>query len=109
MIGIVTVLFCIVLVVSFREPKQHGSVTDENSVPAFNSMGVYCLLILLAYVLALQFNVPFVIASAVGIFLLGATIAKWEGNRLFAICQLAIIFSLSIELVFTKLFTVALP
>ena len=116
-IGIVGLLFGFVLIESFREKNQSPEVAShavsdalgENTLPRFNAVGAGCLIILLGYVGLLQFGVPFVIATSLGVFLVGATIAKWNSKRLFTLAQIALLFSLSLELIFTKVFTVALP
>jgi tripartite-type tricarboxylate transporter receptor subunit TctC len=110
-IGIVMALFGLVLFQGFRQNEEanddpmFASAADSK----FNQVGVISLAILIAYVIALQFEIPFVFATPVAIFLIGATIAKWNNQKLFALAQMALLVSLSIQLIFTKIFTVALP
>jgi len=110
-IGIVAILFGLVIVQSFRESSE----VDDDPMFAnakdskFNEVGLASLAILIGYVIALQFTCPFVVATPISIFVIGATIAKWNRQKLFAIAQMALFVSLSIQLVFTKIFTVALP
>jgi tripartite-type tricarboxylate transporter receptor subunit TctC len=121
MIGIVAALFGIVVLQSYREkslavetgPRSKQESQDrpfaDKEHPQFNLTGVVCLTILIFYVIALGYGLPFVVVTAAAIFLKGGTIAKWKPGRLLALVQLALIVALSIELIFTKLFTVALP
>lgn len=75
----------------------------------FGNVGWTCLLLLCGYVLLLQLNVPYAIASTITIFLIGASICHWNPARLFSIAQIALLTSLGTELVFTQLFSVPLP
>ncbi len=115
-IGIVVVLLGIVGIKSLSLDSKTSQNTESESNlliaeehPQFNFVATGCLAILLAYVAALQIRVPFVVATPVAIFLMGATIAKWNSNRISSIARVALVFSLSLEFIFTKLFTVALP
>ena len=87
----------------------------RTSVPAsaealrFNRTGLICLGLLCGYVSALQFNTPYVVATAVVIFLMGGTIAQWVTSRLFSIAQIACLVALGTELVFTQIFKIPLP
>lgn len=67
------------------------------------------LVVFVAYIACLQLGLPYVIATAPAIFILGATIAKWDRQRLFSIGQLALLFALGSEFVFVRIFTVPLP
>jgi len=91
------------------ERKPESRLLEIEEHPQFNLEASCCLSMLLAYVSALQISIPFVVASPLAIFLMGCTIAKWKPDWLFSIAQLALLFSLSLEFIFTKLFTVALP
>lgn len=115
-IGIVAALLAFVGFDSFRKYGTGESAFDPTDPddplggpPRFNVLGVCSLALLLAYVAALHYGIGFVIATPIAIFLMGMTIAKWKPNWLLSIAQLAILFSLGVEFIFTQLFTVALP
>lgn len=105
MIGIVGLLLLFVVVGHF------GSIPDKSTEDPtrLNKTGLTCLALLCLYVLSLQFNAPFIVATAVSIFLMGAAIAQWRTNRLCSIAQIALLVALGTELIFTKLFAVPLP
>ena len=103
-VGIVATLFVAVIVTSKRSSQQNF---DEPTM--FNRTGVVCLLLLCGYILCLQFNVPFVVATASIIFLMGGTIAQWKTSRIKSIATVALAVALGTEFVFTNLFSVALP
>lgn len=105
LIGIVSVLLFFVVVGHFRTVPDPAAEEPTR----FNNSGFICLALLCAYVLSLQFNTPYIVATAATIFLMGGTIAKWRPNRLFSIAQIALLVALGTELIFTKLFDVPLP
>lgn len=108
-IGIVLALLAVVAVQSFKGQSEPAVDPMFGEKLAVNSTGFICLMILVSYIAALQFEIPFVVGTAIAIFLMGATIAQWNRQKLFSLLQLALLFSLSIEVIFTQLFTVALP
>lgn len=105
LIGVVVLLGTVVVVGQLRSPHENGS----SDVVRFNRTGMLCLLLLGGYVLLLQFSVPYAIATAAVIFLMGGTIAHWRPERLVSIGQIALLVALSTDLIFTKLFSVPLP
>ena len=72
-------------------------------------LGATCLAILIAYVAALQFKIPFGIATPLSIFLMGLSISKAKRKQLLILGIIGLSFSLTLEIVFTQLFSVALP
>ena len=104
-IGIVVVLLVTVVISSFLKSAQPAEAIPTR----FNATGAICLALLCGYVLSLQLGVPFVVATAATIFLMGGTIIQWKPNRLLSIAQVALLFGLGTELVFSNLFSVALP
>ncbi len=104
-IGTVGVLFVFVFIGDF------SSASDQaiREPTRFNRTGLICLGLLCAYVLALQFNTPYVVATALAIFLMGGTISQWRSGCLFSIAQIALLVALSTELVFTQVFKIPLP
>ena len=67
------------------------------------------LAVFVGYVVCLQLGVPYATATALAIFILGATIASWNRERLFSIGQLALLFALGSEFVFVRIFSVPFP
>ncbi|MDB4374487.1 hypothetical protein N9Z63_00720, partial [bacterium] len=64
---------------------------------------------LIAYVAALQFKIPFGIATPLTIFLMGLSISKAKRKQWLILGIIGLGFSLTLEIVFTQLFSVALP
>lgn len=102
---IVVALLIIVLIVKHPPEDQVGEIQSSRfNKPASQSLGVFILTIL-----ALQFNLPYVLVISISIFVIGNIIAGWDKKQLLPIAQTAILFSLGTELIFTRLFTVPLP
>lgn len=72
-------------------------------------LGATCLAILIVYVAALQFKIPFGIATPLSIFLMGLSISKAKQTQWLILGIIGLGFSLALEMIFTQLFSVALP
>jgi tripartite-type tricarboxylate transporter receptor subunit TctC len=105
LIGIVGVLLVGVVTENFL--IVHDSSPTQTT--RFNLTGWICLGLLCGYVALLQLHVPYVIATAAFIFLMGGTISGWKFSRMLSIIQIALLFSVGTEFVFTRLFSVPLP
>lgn len=90
------------------KPATDHPFSASQNIP-FNLQGGTSLVILLGYVTALQVGVPFIMSTPLAIFLIGGTIAKWQSKHLYSLAQIALLGSSSIHLIFTEIFTVALP
>ena len=81
---------------------------DERSEPGSPAKAIFCLLIVAAYVLALQSGVlPFLPATLALVF--GTGMVLTGGRRLGSLTLLALLTGLGTEFVFTEVFTVPLP
>ncbi len=103
---IVAVLFVLVLVLKHPEEDQ---MEDEIQSLRFNKPAIQSLLVFAVTIIALQFNMPYILVISLSIFLIGNIIAGWEKKHYLPLAQTALIFALSTELIFTRLFTVPLP
>jgi hypothetical protein len=109
-IGIVAVLLVAVLVFNTDPATQEITPHSERSYFQESSiLGATCLAILIAYVAALQFKIPFGIATPLSIFFMGLAISKAKQKQWLILGMIALGFSLALEVVFTQLFSVGLP
>lgn len=104
-IGIVAVLLAAVLVLT----TEASTASNSLHVKEASILGATCLAILITYVAALQFKIPFGIATPLTIFLMGWFISKTKQKQWLALGIIGLGFSLTLEIVFTQLFSVALP
>ena len=87
-------------------------VAGSNRIGAALGEGFVALVaavIMLVYVACLQFGLPYGLVTTPALFLLGATLADWQRSKLISIAQMALLFALGSEYVFTTLFSVPLP
>lgn len=109
-IGIVAALLVAVLVFNTDPATQEITPHSERSYFQESSiLGATCLAILIAYVAALQFKIPFGIATPLSIFFMGLAISKAKQKQWLILGMIALGFSLALEVVFTQLFSVGLP
>ncbi len=109
-IGIVAVLLVAVLVFNTDPATQEITPHSERSYFQESSiLGATCLAILIVYVAALQFKIPFGIATPLSIFFMGLAISKAKQKQWLILGMIALGFSLALEVVFTQLFSVGLP
>ena len=109
-IGIVAALLVAVLVFNTDPATQEATPHSERSYFQESSiLGATCLAILIAYVAALQFKIPFGIATPLSIFFMGLAISKAKQKQWLILGMIALGFSLALEVVFTQLFSVGLP
>lgn len=110
-IGIVAILLVSVIVSNIVTPNLAETSPPSSSLnnKGATFLGVSCLLILIAYVAALQFKIPFGIATPLTIFLMGLSISKFKRKHWLVLGIIGLGFSLTLEIVFTQLFSVALP
>jgi tripartite-type tricarboxylate transporter receptor subunit TctC len=110
-IGIVAILLISVIVSNIVTPNLAETSSPSSSLnnKGATFLGVSCLLILIAYVAALQFKIPFGIATPLTIFLMGLSISKFKRKHWLILGIIGLGFSLTLEIVFTQLFSVALP
>ncbi len=107
-IGIVAVLLAAMLVLNM-EASEASIASNGLHVREASILGTTCLAILISYVAALQFKIPFGIATPLTIFLMGWFISKDKQNQWLVLGIIGLGFSLTLEIVFTQLFSVALP
>lgn len=103
---IVAVLFFLMLILKHPPEDQMG---DEKQSSRFNKPATLSLIVFALTIIALQFNVPYILVISVSIFLIGNIIAGWEKTQILPLTQTALLFALGTELIFTRLFTVPLP
>lgn len=110
-IGIVAILLITVLVFDSKISVASETPAPSNKLHLKQAsiLGATCLAILIAYVAALQFKIPFGIATPLSIFLMGLSISKAKRKQLLILGIIGLGFSLTLEIVFTQLFSVALP
>jgi len=110
-IGIVAILLITVLVFDSKISVASEAPAPSNKLHLKRAslLGATCLAILIAYVAALQFKIPFGIATPLSIFLMGLSISKAKRKQLLILGIIGLGFSLTLEIVFTQLFSVALP
>lgn len=109
-IGIVAALLVAVLVFNTDPATQEITPHSERSYFQESSiLGATCLAILIVYVAALQFKIPFGIATPLSIFFMGLAISKAKQKQWLILGMIALGFSLALEVVFTQLFSVGLP
>ena len=110
-IGIVAILLVAVLIFKTEPEAAPEATTPSDRIYSKKSsrLGATCLAILIAYVAALQFKIPFGIATPLSIFLMGLSISKAKQTQWLIIGIIGLGFSLALEMVFTQLFSVALP
>ncbi len=110
-IGIVAILLITVLVFDSKISVASEAPAPSNKLHLKRAslLGATCLAILIAYVAALQFKIPFGIATPLSIFLMGLSISKAKRKQLLILGIIGLSFSLTLEIVFTQLFSVALP
>ena len=102
-IAIVVVLGFSILIGKFRKPDPVG----ENSGEARGALMAAAIMIF--YITCLQFGLPYGLVTAPALFLLGGTLAGWQRAKLISIVQMALLFGLGSEYIFTTLFSVLLP
>ena len=110
-IGIVAILLITVLVFDFKTSVAAETPPPLNKLHLKQAsiLGATCLAILIAYVATLQLKIPFGIATPLSIFLMGLSISKAKRKQLLILGIIGLGFSLTLEIVFTQLFSVALP
>lgn len=106
-IGIVGVLALGIGIGSLRTKGSDKEIFENDR--GERGTALVALAVFVGYVVCLQFGVPYATATALAIFILGATIASWNRERLFSIGQLALLFALGSEFVFVRIFSVPLP
>ena len=103
-IVIVAVLGLAIAATKFRRWEQsHWGSLGEGFV------ALVAAVIMLVYVACLQLDLPYGLVTTLALFLLGATLADWQRSKLISIAQMALLFALGSEYVFTTLFSVPLP
>lgn len=103
-IGIVVALGLAIATSKFRNREQsHWGGLGEGAV------ALLAAAIMLVYVACLQFGLPYGLVTTPALFLLGATLAGWQRAKLISLAQMAFLFALGSEYVFTTLFSVPLP
>lgn len=110
-IGIVAILLITVLVFDSKTSVAAETTPPSNKLHLKQAsiLGATCLAILIAYVATLQLKIPFGIATPLSIFLMGLSISKAKRKQLLILGIIGLGFSLTLEIVFTQLFSVALP
>lgn len=110
-IGIVAILLITVLVFDSKTSVAAETPPPSNKLHLKQAsiLGATCLAILIAYVATLQLKIPFGIATPLSIFLMGLSISKAKRKQLLILGIIGLGFSLTLEIVFTQLFSVALP
>jgi putative tricarboxylic transport membrane protein len=103
-IGIVIALGLLILLGHWRTKKL-----EETSEPDTMQMALITAAILAGYIICLEFDVAYAIATGLALFLIGATIAEWQRPKLIPIAQMALLFTLGSEFIFTTIFSVPLP
>jgi tripartite-type tricarboxylate transporter receptor subunit TctC len=103
---IVAILFFLMLILKHPPEDQMGG---EKQSSRFNKPATLSLIVFALTIIALQFNVPFILVISISIFLIGNIIAGWDKAHLLPLAQTALLFALGTELIFTRLFTVPLP
>lgn len=89
--------------------KRDRSDNSKEPSSSSRSMAVISAGIMLAYIACLQFGLPYGLVTAPTLFLLGATLSEWQRSRLIPLAQMALLFALGSEFVFTTVFSVPLP
>ena len=103
-IGIVAGLGILVLIGKLRKPDDYESRSSTSRSIALVSAGI-----MLGYIACLQFGLPYGLVTAPALFLLGATLSEWQRPRMVSIVQMALLFALGSEYIFTTVFSVPLP
>ena len=104
LIGIVAGLGILVLIGKLRKPDDYESRSSTSRSIALVSAGI-----MLGYIACLQFGLPYGLVTAPALFLLGATLSEWQRPRMVSIVQMALLFALGSEYIFTTVFSVPLP
>lgn len=102
-IGIVIILGVSIIVGKIRKPDPTEEGTGESRVALMAGM------IMISYIACLQIGLPYGLVTSPALFLLGATLSGWQRPKLVSIVQMALLFGLGSEYVFTTLFSVPLP
>jgi len=103
-IAIVVGLGVFIGVGSLRNPGESSKSGAGESMIA-----LMAAFIMVLYVGCLQFGLPYGLVTTPALFLLGATLSGWQRSKLFSVAQMALLFALGSEYVFTTLFSVPLP
>jgi len=104
-IGIVCLLGILSLVLKLpKEDSQLSIGSSRLTIPALATLGQFILAIF-----ALQIGAPYLLVMVLSIFLIGGAICRWKRSSLLPLVQIALIFGLATELIFTRIFTVPLP
>lgn len=102
-IAIVVVLGISIIVGRIRKPDATTAGTGEGRI------AIVAASIMVLYIACLQFGLPYGLVTSPAIFLLGGTLASWQKPKLLSIVQMALLFGLGSEYIFTTLFSVPLP
>lgn len=95
------------LIITALEKKAES---PEPSSTHYKKNSVLCFVILVVYVLSLQYvSLPYALGTTLMIFLVGGVVSEWDRKRFLALAELALITGFGSEFVFTQIFTVILP
>jgi len=103
-IAIVAGFGIIVIIGKFRNPDEKNEEPSKGVSIAMVAAGI-----MIGYIMGLQFGLPYGLVTAPALFLLGATLSEWQRSRMVSIAQMALLFALGSEYIFTTVFSVSLP
>lgn len=104
LIAIVAVLGILVIIGKLRNPDDKAEGTSKSA-----TMAMVAAAIMIGYIASLQVGLPYGLVTAPALFLLGATLSEWQRPRMVSIAQMALLFALGSEYIFTTVFSVPLP
>ena len=102
-ITIVVILGVSIIIGMIRKPDPREAGTGESRV------AIVAAAIMILYIACLQLGLPYGLVTSPALFLLGATLASWQQSKLVSIVQMALLFGLGSEYIFTTVFSVPLP
>ncbi|MEO0415975.1 MAG: tripartite tricarboxylate transporter TctB family protein, partial [Verrucomicrobiota bacterium] len=103
--GGIVILFFLICVV-FRGRKADASPASDEVW----SRGLICFLIVLCYLLVLHYTpLPFALVTAVMITAMGGSFFQWNPKHLVRLGSIGLLIGLGADLLFTRVFTIALP
>jgi tripartite-type tricarboxylate transporter receptor subunit TctC len=103
-IAIVAGLGALVIIGKLRKPDAREEQASKSGSVAMVAAGI-----MLGYIMSLQLGMPYGLVTAPALFLLGAALSEWQRRRLIPIAQMALLFALGSEYIFTTVFSVPLP
>ncbi len=106
-VWVIGIVMGLVVIVSLKNKQARGQKTTTSS--GDRRLAIGAIAILVVYVASLQIGASYLYATVPAIFLIGMAIARGAKEKLLPVAQLALLFSLGSEFIFTEIFSVPLP